>query len=227
MHRLGSRETPLRCVEVSEAADLEAVYRLRFDVYVREMGRRHFHADVLRGRLEEPLDRTALHLAAYADAPTRGEGCQAGGLVGALRLHLGDRAAFEAVESLYGLPSEALSPKTALVQRLVTRRNVRGGQGSAGLVLAKAAYWRALQDGVEAAYVDCAASLLPFFEWMGFDLVRRFTHAEFGEIAVLWIDPMDRARLARSDSPFLPLLDRFSDGGVVTPTLASPESLAG
>ena len=187
------------CREVKERADLESIYRLRYEVYVEEMGRRQRYADRDRRLLEEPLDEDAIHLAAFERA--------GGGPLGALRLHLSARSRLEVFEQLYGLSAGSFGPRAMVITRLITQPRARGGRASAGLLLARAAYRLALEEAVDHGYIDCGRPLVPFFEWLGFDCLRLFEHAEYGEIAIMQIDPRDAGRLARTDSPFLPLLE--------------------
>lgn len=193
------------CCEVEEQGELESIYRLRFEVYVEEMGRRQRHADPERRLLREPLDENAIHLAAFeGDAGSAGDGRTP---VGALRLHLSSRSCFEFFEQLYGFAPGSFGPRAMVITRLITHPRVRGGRESAGLMLAKAAYRLGLEESVERGYIDCGRPLVPLFEWLGFDCLRHFEHPEYGEIAVMQIDPRDGDRLARTGSPFLELLE--------------------
>ena len=190
----------LHCVEVRDAERREAIYRLRHAVYVDELGRRLRHADPVGGTISEPLDATAVHLAAY-----QGEG---GALVGAIRMHfttcdaLGDHA------GIYGRATRREPGRFAIVSRLVTRPEARGGAASAGLELARAACARGLALSVETAYIDCQAPLAPFFEWLGFDVVEAFVHPHAGPVRLMRLDLTDVARLERSGSPLLDLVVR-------------------
>ena len=98
--------------------------------------------------------------------------------------------------------------RTGIVSRLVTDKSVRGGGGSAGLQLAIEAYRIGLRERLDAVEIDCHESLVPYFEWLGFDVSRRFRHESFGDVAVMRMEPFDRSRLRKTDSPFLPILDQ-------------------
>lgn len=197
---------PVRCFETDEPALLEAVFRLRYAVYVEEMRRRQPHADPVGRRLVEPLDRDALHVLACSAGVGPAEIAAGEGLQGALRISLSRRGGLETIERLYGLESGGFGDRSMVITRLVTRPEARGGASSAGLALACAAYRIGLREGLEEGFIDCHVGLEPLFVWLGFDPIRRFTHADYGEIVVMRIDPLDRARLVRTDSPFLPIL---------------------
>ena len=181
------------------------------------MGRRQRYADPDRRLLREPLDEDAIHLAAFA----RDDGTP----LGALRLHLSSRSPLAFFEQLYGLAPDSFGPRAMVITRLITRPHARGGRASAGLLLAKAAYRLGLEEGVEHGYIDCGRPLVPFFEWLGFDCIRLFEHAEYGEIAIMRIDPRDTTRLAKTDSPFLALLEaERAEGAASSPVEELPQA---
>jgi hypothetical protein len=201
----------VNCREVADEKELQAIYRLRYRIYVEEMGRRHSHADPLQRILREPLDEKAIHVAAFRDGLQRP--------LGALRMNLSSRGGLENFEELYRLPPQTLGRHAMVITRLVTEPGSRGGSASAGLNLARAAYRIGLREGIERGFIDCSTSLVPFFEWLGFDSLCSFEHREFGEIAVMQMEPLDRARLAKTDSPFLPILDAQDGAAHGTPQL--------
>lgn len=209
--------TALRCVEITDPADLEAIYRLRYAIYVEEMRRPQRYADHAQRRLAEPLDETAIQLAVRrAGSPDP---------IGALRLNLSRDGGLDHIEKLYGLAPGELGDRSMVITRLVTRPDARGGAASAGLCLAQTAYRVGLRESVEVGYIDCNTHLVPFFEWLGFDALRFFEHPEYGDIAVMSLDPLDRGRLVRSNSPLLPILDEAQESrGALGPDGA--ESLA-
>ncbi|MEZ4354483.1 MAG: hypothetical protein R3F16_12610 [Myxococcota bacterium] len=219
---------PVRCFETDEPALLEAVFRLRYVVYVEEMRRRQPHADPVARRLAEPLDRDALHVVACAAGAGPGEVAGGEGLLGALRISLSRHGGLETIERLYGLDAGGFGDRSMVITRLVTRPEARGGASSAGLALACAAYRIGLRERLTAGFIDCHVGLEPLFVWLGFDPIRRFTHADYGEIAVMRIDPLDRARLARTDSPFLRILAGAEDSGSVhsVPTVSGERECA-
>jgi hypothetical protein len=200
----------VQCHEVIDERELDQIFALRYAVYVEEMGRSQRYADHERRRLAEPLDETAIHLAAYQsdevlDADSRGVGRR---LVGALRIHLPECGDLSELAWLHPDACKGGAVRTGIVSRLVTDKSVRGGGGSAGLQLAIAAYRIGLRERLDVVEIDCHESLVPYFEWLGFDVLRRFCHESFGDVAVMRMQPFDRARLRRTDSPFLPILDQ-------------------
>lgn len=185
------------CRRIECPQELEAVARLRYRVFVEELGRGSVHADRARGVMRDPLDAGAIHLGGFRrDARHRDV------LIAALRILVTDRVQDASVAALYGLPPGGGAERMALVSRLVTEPSVRGGEQSAGLALARFAYRVALEEGAAAAMIDCERRLEEFFVWLGFDVTRRFDHTSFGPTSVLRLDLFDETRLARTRSPF-------------------------
>ncbi|MEZ4290035.1 MAG: hypothetical protein R3E53_05640 [Myxococcota bacterium] len=158
------------------------------------MRRRQPHADPVARRAGGALDRDALHVVACAAGAGPGEVAGGEGLLGALRISLSRHGGLETIERLYGLDAGGFGDRSMVITRLVTRPEARGGASSAGLALACAAYRIGLRERLTAGFIDCHVGLEPLFVWLGFDPIRRFTHADYGEIAVMRIDPLDRAR---------------------------------
>lgn len=193
------------CREITQPAELEEVQALRYAVLVEELGRVNPHADDVNRRLAEPLDDDAIHLGAYAAGP-----CGAAELLGALRIHLPGRGDLRALEAIHPALLATDGPRTGVVSRLVTAPRARGGLDGAGLALARAAYRVALAERLEAVEIDCHASLIGFFEWLGFVVYRRFEHPVFGDVALLRSHPFDRASLEKAGSPLVEVFDDWA-----------------
>ena len=201
---------PPDCRELETDAELQAVYRLRFDVYIEEMGRVQRYADAEAKRLAEPLDASAIQIGAF-----RSGAHQSASLLGALRIHFATRLELEDFPEIYRVVTAREAGRFALVTRLVTRPESRGGAESAGLALANAAYQRVLAEGVDCAYIDCDVKLAPLFAWLGFDSVDQIEHPCYGSIEIMRMDLHDTARMAASNSPFLDLREAAADAKVL------------
>jgi len=201
---------PPDCRELKTDAELQAVYRLRFDVYIDEMGRTQRYADADSRRLAEPLDVSAIQLGAF---PSDDDSPDA--LLGALRVHFATRLELENFPEVYRVVTAREAGRFALVTRLVTRPESRGGAESAGLALACAAYQRVLSEGIDFAYIDCDVKLAPLFKWLGFDSVDRIEHACYGTIEIMRMALHDTARLAATNSPFQHLREASIDARVL------------
>lgn len=195
------------CREITHPADLDAVQALRYQVFVEEMGRVHPHADVAAQRMVESLDHGAIHLGAYTQAPG-----QAPELLGALRINVPGRGDLRAFAEFHPAILATEGPRTGVVSRLVTAPHARGGRGGPGLALAIEAYRIGLAEHLDVVEIDCHASLIGFFEWLGFVVYRRFEHPDFGDVALLRMRPFDRAALIDVGSPFVEVLDAWTAG---------------
>lgn len=193
------------CDEVDDPEEREAVYALRYAVLVEEMGRPQRHADHAGRLLAEPVDADAIHLGAFVPAESATGRRR---LVGALRIHVAGRSDLAFLAEIHPALMRRDGVRRGAVTRLVTAPEARGGgDDAAGLALAVAAYRVALRESLDVVHIDCHAGLRPFFTWLGFDLDRAFTHPDYGEIAVMSIRVEDRARLEKTRSPFLRVLD--------------------
>lgn len=144
-------------------AEKEAVYRFRYDVYVREMGKvRMAQVDHGRGWLREDSDELATIFVARAGDD----------VIGTLRSLSGARHIPDAFRALphfsqfAALPPEALS----FSGRLMVAPGQRGSTALTALV--GAAYEYGLNEGVYFDFCVCSPGLVDLYEHLGF---RRFT----------------------------------------------------
>jgi len=190
-------------VEIREARTpelREAVFRFRYDIYVREMARSQKDADHARGRIEDALDASAVLLAARDSAT--------GLVTGTVRANvLGDGSigTYGEIYRLDGLSSDERRA-TSITTRLMVERTRRGTVLAARL--ASALYECALDRGVEVDYCDCNAHLVPFFSHLGYRPLRMVAHPEYGHVTVMRLDIQDLPHLRRVDSPFAAVYER-------------------
>jgi GNAT superfamily N-acetyltransferase len=180
---------------VTSAAAREAVYRFRYQVYVREMGRTEPLACHQRGRLTDPMDETAFIVAA-TDTVTRKT-------VGTIRSNLLREGGACHYEELYGLATLSAAERhaTSITTRLMVTAEHRGG--ALAVQLAMAAYALAGSTGIESDYIDCNDPLVPFFTRLGYRRVRRVTHPQYGNVTVMRLEVDDTSHLSAVRSPLL------------------------
>lgn len=178
----------------------EAVFRFRYDIYVREMHRPQKDADHARGRIEDPLDANA-HLFAARD-PLSGR------IAGTVRGNIVADAALGLYEDLYGLAalSQAERRATSMTTRLMIERTRRGSV--LALQLATTLFARGVALNVEADYIDCNDHLIPFFEHLGYRRLRAIQHPDYGRVTLMRLDVGDIAHLRRVGSPLAAVLER-------------------
>lgn len=179
-------------IEIVEAADhdlREAVFRFRYDIYVREMRRRQKDADHARGRVEDALDRTAILLAARDTGTGRIAGTARGNIVEGSDLGIYER--------LYGLDrlGQDARTTTSITTRFMVERERRGTL--LAVQLARALFERGAAAGVTTNYIDCNEPLVPFFERLGYRSLRAIEHPEYGPVRLMRLDVRGDAPLAR------------------------------
>ena len=190
----------IEIIEARDEASREAIFRFRYEIYVREMRRPQKDADHERGRIEDSLDAFAVLLAAK-DTST-------GRIVGTVRSNvLGDGSAGP-YEALYGLAHLAPSARrvTAITTRLMVERNRRGTVLAS--MLATALFGIGHARGVEADFIDCNAHLVPFFARLGYREAGMIEHPEYGLVTLMRLDLQDDAFLRKIGSPFAGVQER-------------------
>jgi hypothetical protein len=178
---------------VSNEAERMAVYRFRYDVYVKEMRRTQKYADHEREIIEEPLDR--LGKIVFAE--------DAGRVVGTARFNVGVDQHFGFYEELYNLRSfgsfypSFLCITTKLIVAPEYRRRTLPCQ------LSVFCYKQALPLGPVFDFIDCNPPLVPFFKKLGYRQVfPNINHPEYGFVVPMILAIYDRQHLEKVRSPF-------------------------
>lgn len=187
-------------IDVTGPECREALFRFRYDIYVREMGRAQKDADHGRGRIEDRLDAFAVLLAARDRAT--------GSIVGTVRSNVlsdGDIGIYSRLYGLEGLPPSERR-QVAITTRLMVDRSRRGTV--LAVKLASALFERGLDRGVEEDYIDCNDHLVPFFQGLGYRRLRTFHHPEYGHVTLMRLDTGDIGHLRQIGSPFAGVHER-------------------
>lgn len=180
----------------SEARD---VFRLRYEIYIEELGRTQRHADTAARTIEEPLDACSNLFCAY-DGPR---------IVGTVRTSYAWRAPLEDYADLYQMRRCGIAHPhgTSVTTKLVVAPDLRSS--TLPYRLAAATYAAALADGVSFDFVDVYPARVPFFQRLGYRVhLPRAVHPEFGEVIVMRLGMRDAQHLAQMNSPFLRVLLR-------------------
>lgn len=184
--------------KVVSRSEIEAVFRLRYEVYLEELQRTQLHADHESRRLEEPLDATGAITAAFDN----------GKVVGTLRSNYCRDSDLTTYRELYQMAQVEVSPEaTSVTTKLLIAPAYRNTV--LALRLAAATYQDGLRDGIEDNFIDVYPARIPFFERLGFrvHLAEAF-HPEFGCVTVMHLRLRDEGHLRRVGSPFLGYLLR-------------------
>lgn len=192
-------EIQVRTVGTPE--ELATVARLRYAVYVHEMGRHPAGCDDENEQLSDPEDAFSQVLAAY-DGDT---------LVGTVRLTTVDR--LDAGSSWRGVYGTGDFPVAEDKQQVISRLIVRGDY-SGQLVAPKllmAAYDSLRATGGELAFLHCPPHLVALYEVMGFRRYREgFSHAEAGFRLPMVLIAGDWAHFEAVKSPLLPQVQQHA-----------------
>jgi hypothetical protein len=186
--------------QITQRAELETVFRLRYQIYVEEMGDKAKYANHQLKMIEEPLDDQGTILGAFDD----------GTLLGSLRLNwgfhnIGHYADYYSMRSFGSYFPE----RTTFTTKLVVHPEYRHSPVAIRLAIEGFKIYcnsRACFD-----LVDCKANLRPFFLKLGYRQVfSDVVHPECGDIH----HPMvlvtgDREHLERVHSPFRRVLDQL------------------
>lgn len=182
-------------------AEREAIYRFRYDTYVREMNRTQTYADHERGWVKEPLDDTAHLLGAFAGAEA----------VGTYRINFGRTSDLGMYDQLYGMnwAGEFHPWHTSISTKFMVAAKYRGS--ALGIKLAVAAYKFARMNGIEFDFIDCNDHLLGFFGYLGYrQYTGHITHPEYGIVNPLVLSLSDEAHLQAVKSPFRKVYAEYS-----------------
>ncbi len=146
--------------------ELDAIYRLRFDVYYQELGSRLPAAVIEAGQLQDELDSVAYHYASFVD----------GQVVGCVRVFdlkdLPEPSLLMGKYSLQPVVETFGETPITFTGRLVLTPKLR--KSSLVHRLMQLATDEARCRGIRLAFLDCSPHHLPFYEAFGF---RRYAPA--------------------------------------------------
>jgi GNAT superfamily N-acetyltransferase len=180
--------------KVRTESEANAVFRLRYDVYVEELRRTQRCADHTSRLIAEPLDSCANLLCAY-------DGQR---LVGTVRTNYTRCSPLAEYEHLYEMEraGTAHPHSTSVTTKLVVAPQYRGTV--LAYRLAAATYVLALRDGIQFDFVDVYPARVAFFERLGYRIhVPQAVHPEYGQVVVMCLGMRDEAHFRKVKSPFL------------------------
>lgn len=174
-------------------AEREAIYRFRYDTYVREMNRTQQYADHDRGWIKEPLDDTAHVLGAFVGDE----------VVGTYRANFARTSDLGIYDQLYRMnwAGEFHPWHTSISTKLMVAPQYRGS--ALGIRIAVAGYKLCRMHGIEFDFIDCNDPLLGFFGYLGYrQYQEQIVHPEYGRVNPLVLALSDEAHLQAVKSPF-------------------------
>jgi len=156
---------------VGNDAERAAIYRLRYAVYIEELGWTSRYANHAQKTLTDNLDASGNLFVAFRDNQP----------VGTLRTHHSADADLGEYISLYHLhDSLRLKPKSiAIATMFVVRKSMRLSRIACQLMLA--ALKKALDEGIDLVFIECEPKMAPFYKKLGFAIhVPSILHPDYG-----------------------------------------------
>lgn len=156
--QIETTQAPKYEVRVAEtASDRQACFRLRYDVYVAELGRNAEIADHANRELSDSEDAEAIVVGVFRD----------GVAVATARINLADAAS--GFVRKYGLQG-GLTPtdRVAIVSRLMISPSLRG-TGVFKLLITNL-FQIGARVGVSHAFIECREHLVSLYQHLGFEL---------------------------------------------------------
>lgn len=194
---------PVAVRRVTDPAELEQVFRLRYDVYVGEMGRTEPNADHERRTIQDQHDKTAFIIGAFGGPENRD-------LVGTIRFN-GACDLDETDHAFWRMRSAGpFFPQRAGV---TTKLIVCPKHRSIGtpIKLAAEAFREGYLSGLRFCFIDCNEPRRPLFEALGFRKIGdTANHPRYGEVHVMGLNMADWAEIQRIKSPLLSMTEGLS-----------------
>jgi predicted GNAT family N-acyltransferase len=184
---------PLLEIRLAETAEeREQVFRLRYKVYIEEMGKTSHYADDKHKTIIEPLDSSAKIFAAFSN----------GQVVGTARTNLSRTSNLDFYTQPYKMDEivgDAHPEYTSVGGKLIVQKEFRGQQIAIKLI--KSLYQYLLQEGIKFDFSECDAELVSYYNKLGYQSVGTLYHPEYGEGSVIMLDVFNWEYLERVNSP--------------------------
>ena len=181
---------------VKTEAELQQVFRLRYDVYVEEMGATMEHADHQAKALYDEWDATADIIGAWHDDK----------LVGCVRINYSDTTDLAEYEPfMHPLAKRA---KVCVASKLVVAKAFR--RAIVSTRLCQAVYAQMHVRGAQLCYLTCRANLVEMYSRLGFRICNPGVfHPEAGWILPMVLLVQDYEYLQQIKSPFAPICAQY------------------
>ena len=176
-----------------DEATLAAVWRLRYEVFVRERKGKLPEADHVQCRLTDRLEATSTVMAAVDRAT--------GAVVGTVRTNTLSRGTLSLYPAVYRIPD--ISPAQEVSTSFTTYLAVAATHRRKGISvrLVKALYAHGMDQGVRFDFLDCPTPLVPYFVRLGYRWQRALDHPWFGPSHLMRLSLFDSEHLTSVHSP--------------------------
>lgn len=196
------RATDVTVRKATTHHEREAIYRLRYQVYIEEMNGAHRHreADAHAQQLRDTWDDRADHFYAL----------QHGTVVACARIIMRRDGPLECEEH-FNL--ERFGPsypeRIGMTSRLALHPEHRGSHLLKQLTCAMYQFVR--EEGIQFNFIDCHTRLLPLYSRLGFRAYRPgFNHAQYTYVVPMVLVVDDLEYLERVKSPFVPIAKSYA-----------------
>lgn len=185
----------------SSEAERQDIYRLRYEIYIEEMGggQRHSEADVGARQFYDDWDAQAHHFYVSQD----------GGMVGCARLLFRRHGPFECEAQFeLGRFVPAFPDQLSMSSRMAVHPGLRGSHLLKHLACAMFTFAR--DHAIRFDFIDCHPRLLPLYSRLGYRIYRPgFNHPKYTYVIpmVLVLDDCDY--LERIRSPFASIAQAY------------------
>ena len=157
----------------------EEIFKLRYEVFVEEIGYNLSHADNIKKIIREPLDNSAKIFAIFRNKQ----------VISTLRINLSrnsDLGFYSQIYKMQTLAGTAHPQYTSISNYLIVKKEFRGSPII--LDLARIFYEQLLLEGIKYDFLDCETYMLPFYSRLGYKNMGEITHPEFGKGYLMMLD---------------------------------------
>lgn len=188
---------------IDNQQDLQQVFRLRYAVYVEELGAEMEHANHQRKEVREPWDDTGDNLGAWIN----------GELVGCIRINFGGQSDLSEYQNFF---SPMITDKYAncplrsisVSSKLVVHPRHRGA--TLAVRLSQACHAQMHEKKSLLNYITCRPNLVEMYRKLGFQpCASAFHHHEAGWITPMALVVQDYEYLRQIKSPFADICARY------------------
>ena len=191
--------------EANSSADYLAALRLRYKVYVEEMGRPQKYADSITQTVEEPLDEEGRTFVVKDDSSR---------VMGTYRVNPTKETSFSnfpIYNDLYDIPhfDSHYPGKVLVATKLMLDPGARGLY--LFLEMCRQIVRTAIDEGCEVILIDTSPNLLKAYKRLGCKEFKDTQyHPEYGEVTPLMFSVNDVDYLREINSPLLPVYEQLS-----------------
>lgn len=191
--RQNIRSLPFELRVARSAAEIEAIGRLRYDVYVEELGRNRAHANHAAHTLHEAIDEESVLIGAFTED---------GAAIGTIRLTPSTAHGLNS-RDIYGWEAREVSHPTGvcLASKLIVAAAHRGTH--LGIDVIRCATNEALRRGWRYCFLETYDNLVALYQRLGFAIRNQSEHPVYGNVTIMEWDLLDIEHMRAVRSPML------------------------